>query len=148
MSERKTLLKHTPKCKWTEEEDLLLIKAVNQLKVLKWNKIAEIVGTRSGKQCRERWLTKIDPDINSKPQTPAEDEKLIVLHEDYGNNWTAIAKHFKGKTFLSVKNRWRSFNNKTCLKGLEPTYAKEKTRNDLTLDIFNFYDAVDEADLF
>ncbi|EAX89022.1 Myb-like DNA-binding domain containing protein [Trichomonas vaginalis G3] len=100
---------HTPKSKWTIEEDDLLKYAVKKVGKLKWKQIAKIVGTRSGKQCRERWFTKLNPDIKNEVWSPEEDEKLLRLHDKIGNKWSQIAQHFPGRTVLNIKNRFRTF---------------------------------------
>lgn len=114
---------HTPKSKWTQEEDYLLVQAVKKIGELKWNQISKFVGTRSGKQCRERQFTNLNPDINNEPWTPEEDEKLLRLHNNYGNKWSELAKNFNGRTVLNVKNRWRTF----IRRGIIPKVPEPKT---------------------
>ena len=46
---------------WAAEEDALLTQLVAELGAEKWVAIANQLGTRSGKQCRERWHNHLDP---------------------------------------------------------------------------------------
>ncbi|KAI5525371.1 RNA polymerase II transcription regulator recruiting protein [Trichomonas vaginalis G3] len=49
------------KSRWTAAEDDKLTDAVRRFGAKNWGKIAEYVGTRTGKQCRERWIIHHDP---------------------------------------------------------------------------------------
>ena len=52
---------------WTDEEDLRLRKLLDDLAHLPRNKLWVEVGSRmqerNGKQCRERWLNQLNPEI-------------------------------------------------------------------------------------
>lgn len=48
---------------WTREEDILLRKMVAQYGTKRWSLIASRIRGRIGKQCRERWLNHLDPDV-------------------------------------------------------------------------------------
>ena len=54
------------KGKWTEEEDAHVIAMVTREGVdkVKWAAVADGCSGRLGKQCRERWLNHLDPQIN------------------------------------------------------------------------------------
>jgi len=47
---------------------------------------------RSGKQCRERWVNHLQPDIRKEVWTTEEEELLVHAHSTFGNRWSAIAK--------------------------------------------------------
>ncbi|KAF9282205.1 hypothetical protein BGZ88_011148, partial [Linnemannia elongata] len=46
---------------WTDEEDRKLRDLVNEYGPEKWVFIASRIGSRTGKQCRERWHNHLDP---------------------------------------------------------------------------------------
>lgn len=93
---------------WTETEDEVLRAAIGVHGSKRWNIVAEFVPDRSGKQCRERWLSMLNPELAHVPWTPAEDATLIRLHKDYGNHWARIAEGLPGQSRISLRNRWGS----------------------------------------
>jgi hypothetical protein len=65
-----------------------------------------MVPGRTGKQCRERWIGQLCPNITKGNWGPDEDAILIRNHAVHGNKWTAIAQNLPGRSAISVKNRW------------------------------------------
>lgn len=59
-----------------------------------------------GKSCRLRWYNQLDPNINKKPFTTEEEQRLLAAHRIYGNKWAFIARYFKGRTDNTVKNQY------------------------------------------
>lgn len=98
---------------WSPEEDKVMLEACNRFG-FDWKRVASCVKGRSAKQCRDRYRLKLDPSINHGPWTPAEDEKLLQLHNEIGRSWTKIAKFLPGRTENAVKSRYSSlFRAKT-----------------------------------
>lgn len=93
---------------WTAEEDQLIINWVTENGPKNWSSLASTLHGRLGKQCRERWVNSLDPNVDHKPWTKEEDDILIKQHELWGNKWAKIALLLKGRTDNSVKNRWNS----------------------------------------
>jgi hypothetical protein len=94
------------KNKWTMEEDVQLRHAVHCSGTNSWHEIAMFVPTRTGKQCRERWLSQLSPAVVKDFWLPEEDAILLQGHATLGNRWTTIAAQLPGRSALSVKNRW------------------------------------------
>lgn len=99
--------KNKPRKKFTAEEDARLIKLVEEYGEFNWERISAIHGTRNARQCHDRWKFYINPRINKAPFTPEEDWRLINLVMKYGGMWVQISKHFKNRSDVQMKNRWK-----------------------------------------
>ena len=75
---------------WTEEQDQLLRDAIKKFGARNWSSVSEMIPTKNGKQCRERWINHIDPAINREPWTHEDDMALIEAHSRLGNRWTEL----------------------------------------------------------
>lgn len=101
---------------WKIEEDLKLVSLINE-KCDNWRQIAAKMEGRSPKQCRERWLLHLNPEIKKTPFTSDEDSILLRLYSEIGNKWTQISRELPGRSDAACKIRYKAIQY--CLsKGL------------------------------
>lgn len=104
--------KHS-KRKFSPEEDEKLTFIVSQYGESNWKRIAEQMGTRNCRQCRERWKNYLSPKVCKEPWTHAEDQLLQEKYKELGSQWSVIAKYFPSRTDVNIKNRWVVLTNHT-----------------------------------
>ncbi|KAH0785152.1 Myb-like DNA-binding domain containing protein [Histomonas meleagridis] len=133
------------KSKWTPEEDRLLRESIHQNGMSNWSLVAQLIPGRSGKQCRERWINQLCPNLNKDNWSPNEDAILIQQQRLYGNVWSKIAQFLPGRSSNNVKNRW-SWLSRHRISQQIPTqmmqYVPQQMpygapRNAATPDLFN-----------
>ena len=93
------------------EEDerlrLIITQMLMRNRNISWNVVSILMGEEfSPRQCKERWIKYLSPDVSVTEWTKDEDDLLLSLFDKYGTKWTKIAPFFKGRTDINVKNRW------------------------------------------
>lgn len=97
-----------PRRPFTVEDDAKLIEMMNNSHFVNWDIIAQKMGNRSSRQCRERWVNYLSPGIRTDPWTEAEDQLLISKMNELGRCWSTIGRFFNGRSENDIKNRWYS----------------------------------------
>jgi len=72
---------------------------------IKWSKISDEVGGRSGKQCRDRWINYLDPNLVQSVWTEEEDTKLLHLASSHAKQWAFISRALPGRSQNQIKAR-------------------------------------------
>jgi hypothetical protein len=75
----------TIKQRWTLEEDQMLREAVAASGPHNWHLLAEHLPNRNEKQCRERWMNQLRPDVCKAEWTPTEDARILQLYNQLGS---------------------------------------------------------------
>ena len=77
----------------------------NQAQPKEWTRIAEkfnkVVGNgsqRKPRQCRERWISMIDPHVRHEKWTIAEECRILKLWKELGSKWHEISQQMEGRT--------------------------------------------------
>lgn len=93
---------------WTLEEDEALMKIIHtQDKTrINWEFVAAHVVAHTPRQCRERYMIKINPQVRWSHFSQWEDDVIRSERYRIGNHWSWIAQLLPGRTSCSVKNRW------------------------------------------
>jgi hypothetical protein len=97
---------------WTKEETHKLISATVMDGKMDWKKCSDFIGTRTARQCRDKWSYSLQPDEKKTGFEKWEDQTIIKMQQLLGNKWSMIANYLPGRTSNSVKNRWHSHLSK------------------------------------
>jgi hypothetical protein len=95
-----------PKSKFTRVEDIALTGFVKRYGADDWTSIAAAMGNRTVRQCKERWMSYLSPEIGNGPWTTYEDALLLLKVHEYGFQWRIVARFFQSRTDINVKSRW------------------------------------------
>jgi hypothetical protein len=108
---------HKPKAKWSNAEDEILIAVIQKNGPANWNQIAKNLNGRTGKQCRERWISKLSPQYTAEPWTSEEDETLLRIQSECGNRWARVRAALPSRSTIAIKNRWISLKRREVREG-------------------------------
>ena len=93
------------KKRWSADEDSKLAQLVenapaaekrtgdgkcNFIKI-NWSKLSRKMENRTAKQCRERYINSLKPDGKKGQWTEEEDENIIRMQAEFGNQWSKIS---------------------------------------------------------
>lgn len=66
-------------------------------------------GGRNARQCRDRWVNYLAPNIKKNEWSEEEDFVIIFNYQNFGTKWAKIATLLQGRSENHIKNRWHSF---------------------------------------
>jgi hypothetical protein len=91
---------------FTKEEDQIILDFVDKFGSSRWERIENLISTRTSRQCRERWKNFLSPNIVHKEWTSDEDLLLENLVSQNGRKWSNFVQFFPGRTDVLIKNRY------------------------------------------
>lgn len=97
---------------WSHAEDTYLVQLVQTQGALNWVRIAQLLGFRSPKQCRERYHQNLNPSLNHEPISPEEGLQIERLVAKIGKRWSEIARRLHGRSDNAVKDWWNASWNR------------------------------------
>ncbi|KAF2849735.1 hypothetical protein T440DRAFT_124872 [Plenodomus tracheiphilus IPT5] len=97
---------------WSQHEDQWLVNLVTRNGPHNWVRISQEIGSRSPKQCRERYHQNLKPSLNHDPITADEGELIEKMVAEMGKRWAEIARRLKGRSDNAVKNWWNGGQNR------------------------------------
>ena len=96
---------------WSTEEDQKILKLIKEVGK-NWKLLSEVLGTKTGKQIRERYINKLDPKIKVDEWTDEEDKMILKYYSELGSRWSEISKRIPGRPENKIKNRFYSYIQK------------------------------------
>ena len=93
---------------WSKEEDELLVDWVKQNGSTKWTECSKFINGRCGKQCRERWVNILNPDIKKGDWSEQEQEIIFSKLPNFMTSWSLMSGVLVGRTENSIKNYFYS----------------------------------------
>ncbi|KLU84887.1 MYB-1 [Magnaporthiopsis poae ATCC 64411] len=97
---------------WSQAEDHQLMTLVTHQGALNWVRIAQYLGTRTPKQCRERYHQNLKPSLNHEPISPEEGAQIERMVHEMGKRWAEIARRLHNRSDNAVKNWWNGSQNR------------------------------------
>lgn len=98
--------RHRAKDKFTAEDDERLKDIIGDTEEINWREVAEKMGNKNVRQCKDRWINYLSPTVNRTKFSLQEDIMLLEKYKNFGPKWVFISKFFENRTDVSIKARF------------------------------------------
>ena len=119
------------KNRFTHAEDAIITSMMKSKQNYSWHQIGEALKGRSARQVKERWLNYLDPNLNQDNWSSEEEKLLLEKIREIGHKWRLIAKYFKGRTDVHLKNHYNLMIRKS-IRLARTNSIKSLNKNQLT----------------
>lgn len=128
-TKRSTKKKIHSRTRFSRQEDEEIIRLVSLYGQNEWTRISkELKSQRTPKQCRDRYLNYLSPDIQNKEWTLEEDQCLLQNYFAHPNRWQILKRYLPGRSEIAIKNRFKHLE-KDGMKILRPMIDENKNKN-------------------
>ena len=108
MQKFKNSQRSAKKGNWSSTEDKILLDWVDKYGPTKWTECSKLIRGRCGKQCRERWVNILNPEVKKGNWSNYEQEEIFSNLSKHYTSWSAISRLLPGRTENSIKNYFYS----------------------------------------
>lgn len=119
--------------RFSQIEDEKLLQLIGHFGDNDWANVAQEMGSRDARQCRERYRNYLDPDLKHGDWSRNEDARLVSLYALKGPNWNVIAEEFVNRSRIAVRNRHYFITKSKCCQRSEPVKVPEEGEKDKQL---------------
>ena len=107
---------------WKPDEDDRLMDFIRrrQFQAENWVKISAAVGTRTAKQCRERYHQNLRPELDRSPMRDDEARLVLELVNTMGKSWAKISRRLVNRSDNFVKNWFNGRENRMHRASVRP----------------------------
>jgi len=110
------LISDMKKKKWVRKEDIKLIELV-EIHGRNWQVISQSFVDKSKLDVEMRFKDKLNPNMKTCKFTEEEDEQLLKLYQQYGNDWYEISQNFADRNMKFLKKRFQTYIKHKIIKG-------------------------------
>ena len=93
---------------FTQKEDDLLRRIVEEVGEFDWNEVAKRMPNRNARQCRDRWRGYLQPNLTVAPWTVDEDQLVLNKYAEVGPKWSFIRQFLPERSETAIKARWKA----------------------------------------
>jgi hypothetical protein len=107
------------KVKFSQTEDSQLADLVSRYGDRDWTSIANAMGNRTVRQCRERWTHYLNPSVTNGPWSIKDEDLLLEKFRLCGPRWKRLTEFFPGRTDINIKNHYMTMVRRQSVRRAE-----------------------------